>query len=198
MSQGDTMNDIERSGRIECITGSMFSGKSEELIRRIRRVLYAKQKIVVFKPEIDQRYKKQSVVTHNGRSVDAISIGHSNEIRGYITNDIDVVAIDEAQFFDDGLVYVIQNIAKSNIRVIVAGLDMDFTGNPFEPMPHIMAIAEQVTKLNAVCTVCGGIASRTQRLINGAPAHIDDPLILVGADESYEPRCREHHIVKTD
>ena len=192
------MNDIERSGRIECITGSMFSGKSEELIRRIRRVLYAKQKIVVFKPEIDQRYKKQSVVTHNGRSVDAISIGHSNEIRGYITNDIDVVAIDEAQFFDDGLVYVIQNIAKSNIRVIVAGLDMDFTGNPFEPMPHIMAIAEQVTKLNAVCTVCGGIASRTQRLINGAPAHIDDPLILVGADESYEPRCREHHIVKTD
>ena len=176
----------------------MFSGKSEELIRRIRRVLYAKQKIVVFKPEIDQRYKKQSVVTHNGRSVDAISIGHSNEIRGYITNDIDVVAIDEAQFFDDGLVYVIQNIAKSNIRVIVAGLDMDFTGNPFEPMPHIMAIAEQVTKLNAVCTVCGGIASRTQRLINGAPAHIDDPLILVGADESYEPRCREHHIVKTD
>lgn len=198
MSQGDTMNDIERSGRIECITGSMFSGKSEELIRRIRRVLYAKQKIVVFKPEIDQRYKKQSVVTHNGRSVDAISIGHSNEIRGYITDDIDVVAIDEAQFFDDGLVYVIQNIAKSNIRVIVAGLDMDFTGNPFEPMPHIMAIAEQVTKLNAVCTVCGGIASRTQRLINGAPAHIDDPLILVGADESYEPRCREHHIVKTD
>ena len=192
------MNDIERSGRIECITGSMFSGKSEELIRRIRRVLYAKQKIVVFKPEIDQRYKKQSVVTHNGRSVDAISIGHSNEIRGYITNDIDVVAIDEAQFFDDGLVYVIQNIAKSNIRVIVAGLDMDFTGNPFEPMPHIMAIAEQVTKLSAVCTVCGGIASRTQRLINGAPAHIDDPLILVGADESYEPRCREHHIVKTD
>ncbi|AQL55692.1 thymidine kinase [Abyssicoccus albus] len=192
------MNDIERSGRIECITGSMFSGKSEELIRRIRRVLYAKQKIVVFKPEIDQRYKKQSVVTHNGRSVDAISIGHSNEIRGYITDDIDVVAIDEAQFFDDGLVYVIQNIAKSNIRVIVAGLDMDFTGNPFEPMPHIMAIAEQVTKLNAVCTVCGGIASRTQRLINGAPAHIDDPLILVGADESYEPRCREHHIVKTD
>ena len=192
------MNDIERSGRIECITGSMFSGKSEELIRRIRRVLYAKQKIVVFKPEIDQRYKKQSVVTHNGRSVDAISIGHSNEIRGYITDDIDVVAIDEAQFFDDGLVDVIQNIAKSNIRVIVAGLDMDFTGNPFEPMPHIMAIAEQVTKLNAVCTVCGGIASRTQRLINGAPAHIDDPLILVGADESYEPRCREHHIVKTD
>ena len=198
MSQGDTMNDIERSGRIECITGSMFSGKSEELIRRIRRVLYAKQKIVVFKPEIDQRYKKQSVVTHNGRSVDAISIGHSNEIRGYITDDIDVVAIDEAQFFDDGLVDVIQNIAKSNIRVIVAGLDMDFTGNPFEPMPHIMAIAEQVTKLNAVCTVCGGIASRTQRLINGAPAHIDDPLILVGADESYEPRCREHHIVKID
>ena len=192
------MNDIERSGRIECITGSMFSGKSEELIRRIRRVLYAKQKIVVFKPEIDQRYKKQSVVTHNGRSVDAISIGHSNEIRGYITDDIDVVAIDEAQFFDDGLVDVIQNIAKSNIRVIVAGLDMDFTGNPFEPMPHIMAIAEQVTKLNAVCTVCGGIASRTQRLINGAPAHIDDPLILVGADESYEPRCREHHIVKID
>ena len=192
------MNDIERSGRIECITGSMFSGKSEELIRRIRRVLYAKQKIVVFKPEIDQRYKKQSVVTHNGRSVDAISIDHSNEIRGHITDDIDVVAIDEAQFFDDGLVDVIQNIAKSNVRVIVAGLDMDFTGKPFEPMPHIMAIAEQVTKLNAVCTVCGGIASRTQRLINAAPAHINDPLILVGADESYEPRCREHHIVKTD
>lgn len=173
----------------------MFSGKSEELIRRVRRAQFAKQKIAVFKPKIDNRYSDESVVSHNGTSFIAIPISHSTEIFQHIDSDIEVIAVDEVQFFDPEIVDVIQHLADSGHRVIAAGLDQDFRGEPFEQMPALMAIAELVTKLQAVCAVCGSPSSRTQRLINGQPASYDDPVILVGASESYEPRCRHHHVV---
>jgi thymidine kinase len=186
---------MKQSGWIEVICGSMFSGKSEELIRRVRRALFAKQKIAVFKPKIDNRYSDEAVVSHNGTSFTATPISHSTEIFQHIDADTDVIAIDEVQFFDKDIVDVLQQLANSGYRVIAAGLDQDFRGEPFGEMPKIMAIAEQVTKLQAVCAVCGSPASRTQRLINGKPASYDDPVILVGASEAYEPRCRHHHEV---
>ncbi len=192
------MYENYHSGWIECICGSMFSGKSEELIRRLRRGLYAKQNVKVFKPSIDNRYSEEAVVSHNGNQLDAISIEHSSQILKYDLQGIDIIGIDEVQFFDNEIVSVAQKLAEEGYRVVVAGLDMDFKGVPFEPMPEMMAVAEIVTKLQAVCAVCGSPSSRTQRLINGEPAHIDDPIILVGADESYEPRCRDHHITRTE
>ena len=186
---------MNHHGWVEVICGSMFSGKSEELIRRVRRVEFAKQQIVVFKPQIDNRYSDEAVVSHNGTSFTAIPISQSTEIFKYIHADIDVIAIDEVQFFDSEIVRVVQHLADSGHRVIVAGLDQDFRGEPFGQMPELMAIAELVTKLQAVCTVCGSPASRTQRLINGKPASYDDPIILVGASEAYEARCRHHHEV---
>ena len=186
---------MKQSGWVEVICGSMFSGKSEELIRRVRRAQFAKQTIAVFKPRIDNRYSEQSVVSHNGSSFIATPISHSVEILHHIEPDIEIIAIDEVQFFDEGIVRVIQQLADSGHRVIAAGLDQDFRGEPFGQMPAIMAIAEQVTKLQAVCTVCGSPSSRTQRLIDGRPASYHDPVILVGASEAYEPRCRHHHEV---
>ncbi len=186
---------MNHHGWVEVICGSMFSGKSEELIRRVRRVQFAKQNIVVFKPQIDNRYSDEAVVSHNGTSFTAIPISQSTEIFKYINADIDVIAIDEIQFFDSEIVRVVQHLADSGHRVIAAGLDQDFRGEPFGQMPELMAIAELVTKLQAVCTVCGSPASRTQRLINGKPASYDDPIILVGASEAYEARCRHHHEV---
>lgn len=186
---------MNHHGWVEVICGSMFSGKSEELIRRVRRVEFAKQQIVVFKPQIDNRYSDEAVVSHNGTSFTAIPISRSTDIFKYIHADIDVIAIDEVQFFDSEIVRVVQHLANSGHRVIVAGLDQDFRGEPFGQMPELMAIAELVTKLQAVCTVCGSPASRTQRLINGKPASYDDPIILVGASEAYEARCRHHHEV---
>ncbi|XJZ29166.1 thymidine kinase [Bacillota bacterium Lsc_1132] len=186
---------MKQSGWVEVICGSMFSGKSEELIRRVRRAEFAKQKIAVFKPKLDNRYSDQAVVSHNGTSFIAKPISHSIEILHHVEAEIDVVAIDEVQFFDEGIVRVIQQLADSGYRVIAAGLDQDFRGEPFGQMPAIMAIAEQITKLQAVCTVCGSPASRTQRLIEGKPASYYDPVILVGASEAYEPRCRHHHEV---
>ncbi|MDU7037272.1 MAG: thymidine kinase, partial [Staphylococcus simulans] len=183
------------SGWIECITGSMFSGKSEELIRRLKRGMYAKQKVVVFKPAIDNRYHKEKVVSHNGNAIEAITIKAAEEIFEQDLTGVDVIGIDEVQFFEHSVVDIAQELAEQGHRVIVAGLDMDFRGEPFEPMPQLMAVSELVTKLQAVCAVCGAPASRTQRLINGRPAKADDPIIMVGADESYEPRCRAHHIV---
>ncbi len=184
-----------QGGWVEVICGSMFSGKSEELIRRIRRSQFAKQKIAVFKPELDNRYSEEAVVSHNGTTVIALPVACSADIVGHVTDDCDVIAIDEAQFFDDGIVDIVMELANHGFRVIVAGLDQDFRGEPFGPMPRLMAIAEMVTKLQAVCTVCGSPSSRTQRLINGNPAGFDDPIILVGAAEAYEPRCRMHHEV---
>ncbi|ATD31876.1 thymidine kinase [Macrococcoides bohemicum] len=189
------MYEQYHSGWIECITGSMFSGKSEELIRRVRRGLFAKQRVIVFKPSIDDRYSDLEVVSHNGNKVEAVNVSHSSEIMEHVQEDHDIIAIDEIQFFDNDIVGVATQLAEEGYRVITAGLDMDFRGVPFEPVPEIMAVAEHVTKLQAVCSVCGAPSSRTQRLINGEPARFDDPIILVGAKESYEPRCREHHIV---
>jgi len=186
---------VNHHGWVEVVCGSMFSGKSEELIRRVRRAQYAKQKIAVFKPEIDNRYSDEAVVSHNGTSYHARPIKKSTDIFKYIDGDEDVIAIDEVQFFDAEILKVIQHLANSGHRVIAAGLDQDFRGEPFGQMPAVMAIAENITKLQAVCTVCGSPASRTQRLIDGRPASYDDPIILVGASEAYEARCRHHHEV---
>ncbi|MEK5461779.1 thymidine kinase [Staphylococcus sp. FSL K6-0099] len=189
------MYETYHSGWIETITGSMFSGKSEELIRRLRRGIYAKQKVIVFKPAIDDRYHKEKVVSHDGNEIEAINISTSREVLNQDLDNVDVIGIDEVQFFDGEIVNIVEQLAKNGHRVVVAGLDMDFRGEPFEPMPKLLAVSEQVTKLQAVCAVCESPSSRTQRLINGEPAKIDDPIILVGANESYEPRCRAHHIV---
>lgn len=186
---------MNHHGWVEVICGSMFSGKSEELIRRVRRAQFAKQQIAVFKPQIDNRYSDEAVVSHNGTSIIARPLIQSTDIFKYITPEIDLIAIDEVQFFDAEIVKVIQHLADSGHRVIAAGLDQDFRGEPFGQMPALMAIAELVTKLQAVCAVCGSPASRTQRLIDGKPASYDDPIILVGASEAYEPRCRHHHDV---
>ncbi|MCU5746584.1 thymidine kinase [Staphylococcus sp. SQ8-PEA] len=189
------MYETYHSGWIECITGSMFSGKSEELIRRLRRGLYAKQKVIVFKPAIDDRYEKDKIVSHNGNAIEAINISTAAEILKYDLSQVDVIGIDEVQFFDSEIVHIAEQLAERGHRVVTAGLDMDFRGQPFEPMPKLLAVSEIVTKLQAVCAICGASSSRTQRLIDGQPAKADDPVILVGANESYEPRCRAHHIV---
>ncbi|MDX8363675.1 thymidine kinase [Cytobacillus sp. Hm23] len=186
---------MKQTGWLELICGSMFSGKSEELIRRVRRAQFAKQSIQVFKPLIDNRYSDEAVVSHNGTSIIAHSVKDSQDIISNVTSTTDVVAIDEVQFFDEGIIQVVTQLANQGHRVIVAGLDQDFRGEPFGPVPALMAIAELVTKLQAVCAICGSPASRTQRLIDGNPAYYDEPIILVGASESYEPRCRHHHEV---
>ncbi|KKB41021.1 Thymidine kinase [Bacillus thermotolerans] len=194
-SEAFFMYVMKQTGWVEVICGSMFSGKSEELIRRIRRAQFAKQDIMVFKPQMDNRYSKSAVVSHNGSTVTALPVDSSAAILSAVTSDIDLVAIDEAQFFDEAIVHTAQRLADRGHRVVAAGLDQDFRGEPFGPMPALMAVAELVTKLQAVCAVCGSPASRTQRLIDGQPAHYDDPIILVGASESYEARCRHHHEV---
>ncbi|WP_077623467.1 thymidine kinase [Sediminibacillus massiliensis] len=186
---------MKQSGWVELICGSMFSGKSEELIRRVRRATYGNLSVRVFKPAIDDRYAEESVVSHNGNSILARPVASSADILKYMDEDIDVVGIDEVQFFDEEIVEIVDELANHGHRVIVAGLDTDFRGEPFGPVPKLMALSESVTKLNAICPVCGSPASRTQRLIDGRPASYDDPVILVGASESYEPRCRHHHEV---
>jgi thymidine kinase len=186
---------MKQSGWLEIICGSMFSGKSEELIRRVRRAQFAKQEVKVFKPSIDNRYSEEEVVSHNGTAIISKPVASSIEILEYITEKTDVIAVDEVQFFDEHICDVLTLLANQGYRVIAAGLDQDFRGEPFSVVPQLMAIAESVTKLQAVCSVCGSPASRTQRLINGKPASYDDPIILVGASESYEPRCRHHHEV---
>lgn len=195
MSEGIGVSDAAQRGSIEVICGSMFSGKSEELIRRVRRAQIARQRVQVFKPAIDNRYGRQQVASHDGSRLTAISIASSDEILRRLERDVTVVAIDEIQFLDDRLLDVAQQLADRGIRVIVAGLDMDFRGEPFGPVPKLLALAEKVDKLQAICMVCGAPASRTQRLVNGQPAQFTDPVILVGAQEVYEARCRLHHIV---
>ncbi|MGD2104049.1 MAG: thymidine kinase [Anaerolineae bacterium] len=183
-------------GWIEVICGSMFSGKTEELIRRLRRAQIAKQQTQVFKPAIDTRYADREVTSHNGMQIEAIPAEGAAQLRTLIDPDTTVVAIDEAQFFDTDIVDLCTSLADEGLRVIVAGLDTDFRGEPFGPMPTLMAEAEQVDKLQAICVACGGPASRTQRLIDGEPAAYDDPVILVGASEVYEARCRGCHEVR--
>lgn len=187
--------DDSRRGQIEVICGSMFSGKSEELIRRVRRAQIARQRVQVFKPALDHRYGRQQVASHNGARIEAMPIANSGELLARLDPEVTVVAVDEIQFLDDGIVDVIQGLADRGIRVIAAGLDMDFRGEPFGPVPKLLALAETVEKLQAICMVCGAPASRTQRLVNGKPAHYTDQIILVGAQEVYEARCREHHVV---
>ena len=184
------------TGRLELICGSMFSGKTEELIRRIRRAVIAKQKVQVFKPAIDYRYHVQRVTSHNGIDFEAYPVSSAEEIGPALDADTTVVAIDEVQFFDEDVVKVCEALAEDGKRVICAGLDMDFRGIPFGPMPQLMARSEQVRKLHAICVVCGDEASRTQRLIDGQPAAFDDPVVLVGASEVYEARCRQCHEVQ--
>ncbi|MDK3161503.1 thymidine kinase [Anaerolineae bacterium CFX9] len=187
---------IHRDGRVEVICGSMFCGKTEELIRRVRRAAIGKQQVQVFKPSIDDRYGIESVTDHNGQRIEAQPVPNSTHIISLLHPNTTVVAIDEAQFFDPDIVAVVDDLASRGIRVIAAGLDMDFRGEPFGPMPQLLCRAEEVTKLHAICVVCGENACRTQRLVNNQPAHYDDPVILVGAHEAYEARCRKHHEVR--
>ena len=173
----------------------MFAGKSEELIRRIRTLRFANKNIKCFKPTIDNRYSETEIASHAGGKYEAFAVKTSEDIRKLVTDDTDVVAIDEIQFFDEGVVALLDEFANSGKRVIVAGLDMDFRGEPFSFMPTLLAKAEFVTKLTAACKICGKGATRTQRIINGKPAYYDDPIIVVGANECYEARCRQHHEV---
>lgn len=182
-------------GSLEVICGSMFSGKTEELIRRLVRARIAKQKVQVFKPAIDMRYAAAKVTSHAGADFDALPVDKSGDLLQKLEPDTTVVGIDEAQFMDAGLVDVVQQMADKGIRVLVAGLDMDFRGEPFGCMPVLMSRAERVDKLHAICMVCGDEASRTQRLVNGQPARFDEPIVIVGAAELYEARCRAHHAV---
>ena len=172
-------------GWIEVVTGCMFSGKTEELIRRLRRAQYARQPVVVFKPKIDDRYAKDSVGSHSGQRMPSFQISHSAEILPLV-GDAVVVGIDEAQFFDNDLVDVCNRLANEGRRVVVAGLDLDYRGVPFEPIPHLMAVAEYVTKNLAICVVCGNPADRSQRLVNRGSR------VLVGEADAYEARCRLH------
>jgi len=184
-----------KSGSIEVICGSMFSGKTEEMIRRLRRAVIAKQKVQVFKPMIDNRYNSEKVTSHAGLDFEAIPIKDSSDIMELLNEDTNVVGIDEAQFFDEGIISVIDKMAHSGIRVIVTGLDMDFRGEPFGCIPILLSKADHVDKLHAICMVCGEEASRTQRLVDGMPANYHDPIVIVGASEMYEARCRDHHEV---
>lgn len=185
-------------GTLEVICGSMFSGKSEELIRRIKRADLAKRKLVVFKHSFDNRYQTtEYIVSHNGNKIAAIAIEEPQIILNHIQHDTEVIGIDEIQFFEKEIVNIICQLVNQGKRVIVAGLDLDFKGMPFGAMPLLLAIADTVTKLHAICMHCGNDAHFTQRLVNGKPANFDDPIIMVGAQEAYQARCRDcHHIDK--
>ena len=174
-------------GWIEVICGSMFSGKTEELIRRLKRAKIAKLKVEIFKPGVDTRYSEEDVVSHNATALHSIPVESANEILFY-ASDVDVIGIDEAQFLDDELPNVCQQLANQGVRVIIAGLDMDFMGKPFGPMPTLMAIAEDVTKVHAICVRCGGQAQFSHRIIEG------DKLVVLGETESYEPLCRDCYL----
>jgi thymidine kinase len=185
-----------RSGWIEVITGVMFSGKSEELIRRVRRAAIARKRVQVFKSHLDARYAGlYNVATPDGSMVEAEPIDSAEEILRRTRAGTEVVAVDEAQFLDDAVVGVANNLADRGVRAILAGTDTDFRGDPFGAMPTLMAIAEIVDKFHAICVVCGGPATRNQRLVDGKPAPWDSPVILVGGRESYEARCRHCHRV---
>ena len=176
--------ETHRPGRIEVVCGSMFSGKTEELIRRMKRAKFAKQKVEIFKPSLDTRYSDVDVVIHDQHSIPSTPIDSSSTI-ALLSSDIDVVGIDEAQFLDDGVVDVCNDLANRGVRVIVAGLDMDFQGKPFGPMPALCAIADEVTKVHAICVKCGALAYISHRLV------ANDKRVLLGEQMEYEPLCRE-------
>lgn len=177
-------------GSLVVVCGSMFAGKTEELIRRARRALYARKKVQVFKPTIDRRYDESMVVTHMGVRHEAEPVVSVAEMRSKILPDTQVVLIEEVQFFDETIVDLAVSLADRGLQVVVAGLDQDFRRQPFGPMPALMAVADEVVKLRAICMKCGAPASHTYRMIEGRPAHWNDPIILIGATEAYEARCR--------
>ncbi|GGK93222.1 thymidine kinase [Deinococcus radiotolerans] len=194
-------------GHLEVIVGPMFSGKSEELIRRVTRAVIARQRVQVFKPALDDRYHESAVASHAGRTVNAVAVRSARDIRAYLSGEgsllhapgdtlPDVIGIDEVQFLDAAIIPLALELADAGVRVILAGLDQDFRAEPFGFIPELLARAESVEKLTAICTVCGAPATRSQRLIGGQPAHFDDPVVLVGAEESYEARCRVHHVLQ--
>ena len=187
-------------GWIEVIAGVMFSGKSEELMRRVRRAIIARKRVQVFKSHLDGRYAGiYAISSHDGRSVEAVPVDSSTQIAQCLDPMAHVIGIDEAQFLDESIVDIATTLAARGRRVILAGTDTDFRGEPFGPMPHLMAIAEVVDKLHAICVICGNPASRNQRLIAGRPARYDSPVIQVGGTESYEARCRAcHQVPKRD
>ena len=185
-----------RSGSIEVIAGVMFSGKSEELQRRVRRAEIARRRVQVFKSHLDERYAGlRHVSSHDGRTIEAVPIGTAGDMMRVLKPDTEVVAVDEAQFLDDAIVDVATALAARGVRVILAGTDTDFRGEPFGAMAQLMAVAESVDKLSAICMVCGDDACRNQRLIDGRPAPYDSPVILVGGSDAYEARCRHCHRV---
>ena len=185
-----------QDGWIEVISGVMFSGKSEELLRRLRRALIAQRRVQVFKSHLDDRYGNLfTVISHDGHRIDALPVSNSVHIAEAVLNETKVVAIDEAQFLDMGVIRVANALADRGVRVIVAGTDMDFRGEPFGPIPQLLAVAEKVDKLHAICVRCGDLATRNQRLIDGRPAPAEGPTIQVGGSESYEARCRKCHEV---
>jgi thymidine kinase len=192
------MQRVERSRQagLELVVGSMFSGKSEELIRRLKRAVIAKRRVQVFKPAVDDRYGAEIVRSHDGGSFVAIPVRSSEELLARVAPDTQVVGIDEVQFLDAGVVEVVRALVASGRRVICAGLDLDFRGEPFGPVPTLLALAEHVDKLAAICVVCGEPATRTQRIVDGVPAAYDEPIIVIGATEAYEARCRDCHVVR--
>ena len=180
----NTIHHNKRKGSIEVICGSMFSGKTEELIRRLKRAQYAKQKVEIFKPAVDTRYDETKVVSHNSNSIHSTPVPSSANIL-LLANEVQVVGIDEAQFFDNELTNVCEQLANNGVRVIVAGLDMDYLGNPFGPMPSLLAIAEYVTKVHAICMRCGNLANHSHRITD------ESSLVLLGETNNYEPLCRD-------
>ena len=181
---------MKRLGSITVVCGSMYAGKSEELIRRARRALYAKKMVQVFKPSIDLRFDDRMVVTHMGVKHEALPVASVKEMEDAIDPEVDVLCIEEVQFFDDSIIDLATRLADSGVEVVLAGLDQDFRRRPFGPMPTLLAVADEVVKLRAICMKCGRTASHTYRMIEGKPAHKDDPIILIGATETYEARCR--------
>jgi thymidine kinase len=184
------------SGWVHVICGCMFCGKTDEMLRLLRRFAIAGRQVVLVKPRVDTRTAEQAVVSRSGAQHVAVTVDESSEIEDVVGN-ADIVAVEEGQFWDDGLPEVVERLADAGKQVLVTGLDQDYRGHPFGPMPRLMALADQVTKLTAICMVCGEPATRTQRLIDGLPAPADSPLIMVGGmgDEKYEARCRLHHEV---
>ena len=189
------MERKSRTGWVEIIGGVMFSGKSEELMRRVRRATLAKKKVQVFKSQLDDRYGIREVISHDEGRLPAQPVSTSGELMEQVRPDTEVVAVDEIQFMDDGVVDVVNRLADRGVRVIAAGTDMDFRGRPFGPMGPLLAVAEKIDKLTAICVKCGELATRNQRLIDGEPAPAEGPTIQVGGLESYEARCRSCHVV---
>ena len=195
------MHKITGSGWVEVVAGSIFSGKTEELLRPLRRAEIAGQDVIAFTPAVDDRYGDATIGSHEGRQWEATVVDNEGpgvwDIEEHLNGE-EVVAIDEANFFDNDLVNVCEVLAAEGRRVVVSGTDITFRGEPFNPLPQLMATAEYVDKLRAICSVCGEPATRNQRLVDGEPAHIDDPTIVVGAEESYEARCRNCHTLRSD